>query len=323
MSETTPHHSLGTAITRLISLHDGDAGVVEAIACGPAAIPALQSILSSRDPSGLFETRRRAVQALQGLRAFDALREFLSMPRDIVDPVERTGEDAVINAAARALGQNVDTRDMPLFFALVKTRPLAGVIDALGKYRQIRALPVFIHALGDDFTRFAAENAIRKLGFKAQSALLEAALEPDRPGASESSSSVSRRRGVLKLLQSAGLSKDSIPYGFAKLIRDHDPWISLWSCRLCLLHLEEQEKSEAMTRLIDLLQNADELLAEEIEDCLVENYNRVRDIIEATDTDGPETGSVPVWRSRDYTRRAFARVKRRVRRPADPQGASP
>ena len=51
----------------------------------------------------------RSSSALRSLRAYYVLREFLALRREISDPVERTGEDAVINAVA--LKPRADTAD--------------------------------------------------------------------------------------------------------------------------------------------------------------------------------------------------------------------
>jgi hypothetical protein len=93
---------LRAAIDKLRSLHDGDRGVIEIAACGRRAIPALRALLFERGPSGLYEPRCLAVKALGALEAYDVLIEYLNAPRAIVDPIERVGEDAVLNAAARA-----------------------------------------------------------------------------------------------------------------------------------------------------------------------------------------------------------------------------
>jgi hypothetical protein len=69
------------AIAKLKSLQDGDTGVIDAIACGRQAVPALRRILFERERSGLYQTRRRAVEALAGLAASDVLIEFLETDR--------------------------------------------------------------------------------------------------------------------------------------------------------------------------------------------------------------------------------------------------
>jgi hypothetical protein len=94
---------LTEAINRMMSLHDGDRGLLEVVACGKEAIGPPRFLLFKREPSGIYEPRRRVASALRSLQAYDVLREFLALRREISDPVERTGEDAVINAAAREL----------------------------------------------------------------------------------------------------------------------------------------------------------------------------------------------------------------------------
>jgi HEAT repeat protein len=311
MSAAATHHDLGAAITKLMSLHDGDVGVIETIACGAAAIPALHSILLSRDRAGIFETRRRAVEALEGLKAFDVLRDYLAAPNETDDPVERTGEDAVINAAARALGRLGDTRDMPRLFALLRSRPLAGVIEATSRFRQISTVPAFIQALGDDFTRSAAESAIRKFGVKARGLLLQAALARVPQTGQEAGASISRRRSALKLLQAVPTPPGTLPPAFDAVTRDDDPWIALWACRLSLACFDRAHQRDAIDRLLTMLTSADELLAAEVEDCLVEHYDLARDMIETTERRHVEP-PVPIWRSHDYTDRVFERVRKRI-----------
>jgi HEAT repeat protein len=129
------------ALDRLKSLHDGDLGVLEITAFGRRAIPALRALLLEGESSGIYHPRCRAVDALAALRAYDVLIEFLSAPRDVADPVNRTGEEAVMSSAARALTGVDDERVFPLLLDLAKRQPLAGVIDALGSFRRPEAIP--------------------------------------------------------------------------------------------------------------------------------------------------------------------------------------
>jgi len=300
------------AIAKLTSLHDGDQGVIETIACGLAAIPALRTILFKPEPSGLYETRRRAVEALAQLRAFDILREYLAYPPNAEDPVERAGDDAVINAAARALGTVAGTPDMSLLLALLKGRQLPGLIDALAHFRQISAMPYYLKALGDDIARESAEKAIARLGARARDALVAAALAPDSACGRESSMSALRRRSALKLLQAIPPPRDVLREFFAALLDDTDPWIVFWTAKLWIAQLDQTERMRAAARLLVLLKSADTVLAREIEECFVANYDLVRAHIDAIDTITLDSDRVPIWRSNDYTRRVFERVKRRV-----------
>jgi len=285
-------------------------GVVETISCGDAAIPELKEILFSREPSGIYETRRHAVEALAGLHAFDTLREFLSTHRDIRDPVEQTGEDAVMNAAARALARAPDTRDLPLLLQLAQERPLAGVIEALGKFRQPAALPYFVQALGDDFLRPSAEGAITRLGRRAVRSLIHAALDRDPLVGREFSSSTARRRSVLRLLTELPIRREDLPPAFYRLIEDEDGWIGSLATDLCLPHLSAQQVVQAVRSAIRHLKTADDLLAHEIEDLLVAHYPLVAsDIAEML---AQHREALPVWRITDHTYLTLERVKRRA-----------
>jgi hypothetical protein len=268
------------AIKRLASLHDGDMGVIDAVACGTRAIPALRAILFTREPSGLYETRRRAVEALSWLHADDVLIEFLHTRRHIVDPVEQTGEEAVNNAAARALVECTDIRVTPVLLHLTEGPPLAGVIEALGKRGCVEALPYFIKVLAEDFVRPAAEAALRSLGERARIALLKAATlrtPSDRP---ETLSSKRHRRSAFALYAELGspLKEEwSEVYG---LISDGDPEIAAMACELSLATVNDFAKVVAVLRLIDLLSSADWSLGEKIEDCLVKHFDTARVFIE-------------------------------------------
>jgi hypothetical protein len=105
------------AINKLKSLHDGDLAITNVAAYGVCAVPALHELLFAREPSGLYQVRCRAVEALALMRAYDVLIEFLRAERAITDPVERVGEDAVINAAALAVA---NVRKQPVFELLLR-----------------------------------------------------------------------------------------------------------------------------------------------------------------------------------------------------------
>ena len=166
--------SIERAIAKLKSFHDGDIAVLEVVACGDRAIPALRTLLFDREPSGLFEVRVRAVDALAKLGAHEVLVEFLSSPRDVTDPVERLGEDAVINAAARALADHSDQRVFELLLRLAHRPCLTGVISALGTSRRPEAIPLLVKALSEDASRNTAESALQRIGAAARPALIEA-----------------------------------------------------------------------------------------------------------------------------------------------------
>ncbi len=196
--------NLDAALARLTSLHEGDIGVIEVTAFGPRAIEPLRRILFTGEPSGLFETRCRAVDALAALGARDVLLDFLATIRDITDAVERVGEDAVINAAARALAGIVDDRAFDILLSLARVRKLAGVIAALGASGRSAAIPYLVAALEEDDCRLHAERALRKFGPLARQALLEARFRRLPSAESEGVSSRRRRWSAARLLNEIG-----------------------------------------------------------------------------------------------------------------------
>jgi hypothetical protein len=188
---------LERALQRLTSLHDGDLGVVDIVACGTVAVPALRALLFQREPSGLFETRSRVVQALAALDARDVLIEYLAMPHEAPDPVEQLGDDAVLNAAARAVAKYGDEQVFQLLRHLAGRRLLPGVVGGLGEFMRTEAIPILVDALAEDECRIVAENALKKYGRRAQRALtVAAAAAPGR----ESPSRARQRQSARGLL---------------------------------------------------------------------------------------------------------------------------
>lgn len=278
-SDTLVAPDVARAVAKLASLHDGELGLVAAVACGPAAIPALRAVLFSREPSGIFEPRRRAVEALAALHAYDVLVEYLATPHEIVDPREATGEEAVINAAARALAEWPDGMVVPLLLSLTYRPPLAGVVDALGKLRCAAAIPYFVKALDDDFTRPAAEAALRHLGPLAAPALLEAATLRLPSEEHESVSSQRRRASALGVLAERRLASEGLGPALSSLTQDRDATVAALACGIVLADVGRPDRIAAVRRLIDLLPSVHWLLGAEIEDRLVEHFDLARDSI--------------------------------------------
>jgi hypothetical protein len=262
---------LELAIQKLKSLHDGDQGLIETVAYGIEAIPALRALLAEREPSGLFQARCRAVEALAALKAYDVLAEFLSTPREASDPVERFGDEAVINAAARALGGLHEPRIFELLMWLAQTRPLPGVIAALGASGRAEAIPYLVEALAEDESCLAAEAALREFGSLAHQALAVAACRSS-PGEPESESRLRQRRRALELLAESGV-RPELWSVLRNLMKDEDPKIAVLACKICLSSAPGPERRGAVLRLLSLLPGADFLLKEEINQSLAGHFD--------------------------------------------------
>jgi HEAT repeats len=303
------------AIMRLTSAHDGDLGVGDVVACGRKAIPAVRAVLFRREPSGLYETRRRAVEALARLHAHDDLLAFLEAgtARGIADPVEETGEAAVVNAVARALADAGDARAVPVLLDLARERALAGVIEALGRFGRREAIPYLVAALDEDFARPAAEDALRRIGPAAGEALRATATLRQPPGERESVSSLRRRRSALRLVGALGLPPGAPWPALDALMLDEDAEIAATACALVLAR-GGGDARRAVARLVALIPAADLLLREEIEDRLAEHFALARPVIDdVLARHGDAAGeATPTVRS---LRRVAARALARRRSP--------
>jgi hypothetical protein len=236
------------AIGKLKSFHDGDIAVLEVVACGYRAIPALRTLLFEREPSGLFQVRVRAVDALENLSAHEVLVEFLCTPRDVTDPVERLGEDAVINAAARALAYHSDQRVFELLFRLAHRPCLTGVIFALGTSGRPEAIPLLVDALSEDASRLTAEAALKRIGATARPALIEAVSRHTDAYEHVSESRLRQRRSALGLLAEMGVSRRTWQV-VRHLMHDEDTRIAIVACEICLATGWACKKRDAVLHL--------------------------------------------------------------------------
>jgi hypothetical protein len=273
-------------IARLNGLYDAERATLALIALGPSAIPSLKRFVFRQEPSGLYQPRVNAVSALAALRAEDVLLDFLRREVDIPDPVERTGEDAVINAAARALAHRRDDETFGALIGIAKGRSLAGVIEALGEMRRKSAIPFLIAGLASDFCRGAAEIALTKIGAGARRALIELALNPIPSTDSETASSIRTRRSAVSVLRDIGVTLEQWSL-LQPLMRSSDEWLSALTCNLGLNFGQPSlDKEIAIRRLFELLRSSDWLLTIEIENWLAEHYDITgRIITEAIEED--------------------------------------
>ena len=139
----------------------------------------------------------------------------------------------MINAVAQGLkGLHVE-RVFRLLLHLAQRPALTGVIDALGAYRRVEAIPALIAALEDDASRGSAEAALMKIGRAARTALITSARARRPSSGCESESSLRRRRSALKLLGLIGISRRTW-IELRGLVRDKDPKLAFLACRLGL-----------------------------------------------------------------------------------------
>jgi len=267
-------HDVEAAIASLCSLHDGDHGVLAVIACGRGAIPRLKDVLVRSEPSGLFETRCRAVRALKALSGGEELASFLSTVRLAKDPVQRLGDEAVVEAAARALSEaRHDDASFGLLLRLGRDLPyLAGVVEALAHFERAEAVPVFVQALGDDAARPAAEAGLLRLGRLALPLLIVTATEPWPDAENESDGSRRKRRSALGLISQIGCPAEAWPR-LRSLMEDKDARISAFGCKLGLMNGSAAERKAAAGHLAELLAGADWLLRSDIHDTLAQCGN--------------------------------------------------
>jgi hypothetical protein len=212
-------------------------------------------LLFERDPSGIFETRRRAVEALALIGAHDVLIEFLASSRDIADPVERLGDDALINAAARALSNASEPRVFHLLMSLAQKKNPAGC------RRCARRIPPRGKRSPISSRRWArtrapaAEAALLALGALARNALVTAARHAPFPNR-ESESKLRQRGSALGLLARIGAPDEVLPE-LRKLMRDRDPGVQLLAREIWLAWGPRSERREAILLLKELMPTAD------------------------------------------------------------------
>jgi hypothetical protein len=304
---STDAHALVYVDRKLRSLREGDAAVVDAVLMGAAAIPVLREILFEADRTGIFEPRRRAIQALAALKAASVLKEFIGGWKRATDPAERFGDEAVLGTAARALAATLDDEAYPILVAVARRYPVPGVIEALGYYSRAESIPILVAALADDLGRPPAEQAFRMLGQAALPALVETASRPvAKVSERESPSSIRQRRSALRLILELGATRDTWER-LHNLVQDLDDEIATLACRIGLVAAADTEGRECASRLVALLTRVAWPLNQEIEDCLSDNFTIARELIDRTACGSINDGINDVGRAR------FIRSLRRVK----------
>jgi hypothetical protein len=263
----------------LESLRGGSIAAAALIGCGARAIPPLRSLLLQGRARSIYQPRQLAVETLGELSAKDVLLEYLSKPLAIKDAVVRFGEDAVRSTAARELAR-WQTDDV--FECLTRAGSdhlLPGIVEALGAFRRIETMPYFLRALGDDVCRSYAEEAIRGLGIAARPFLIDAAVPGNSAVDQESSSSLQRRRWVLRILLDLALSEQDWTR-LRGLLEEDDSEIVITTARIGLEVAQMPDRLGAVRRLIEMLPRADWFLRTDARAALAEHFDIAREEIE-------------------------------------------
>lgn len=259
-TRTTDHQDIEAAVGRLRNLHDGEAAMLAVVALGPAAREPLGALLREREPSGIFQPRCLAARALGLLHGDELLIDFLRNPRFPDSPVERAGEDAAVNAAARALGRHCPEGALDLLIEIGCGRPhLDGVIEALAGYARAEAIPALTAGLAEDVSRNAAEAGLRTIGAPAQPLLLTIAYEIDP----DTESHRRQRHAALAVLLDIGAPDGAGP-ALEALIGDEDSMIAAAASGVVLRFGPTSLQRRAGARLIELERGAEIRLAIEI-----------------------------------------------------------
>ena len=254
-SSSGPRRKVEFWIARLNSLVDGEDASRQLAIFGDAAIPALRDFLVSGRPSGIYQPRQWAVQALKALGAKDVLLEYLAHENYIADPIIREGEDAVRNTAARLIAGWKTEDVFQTLLALSEKRLLPGVIFALGEFHRPEALAVLDRALEDDVAGPSAEEALLKFGQAAAEKLVSSALRKRMNQEWESPSSLRRRRAAVKILADTGLGNQSWNT-LRPLLDERDLEIVVHAAKVAVATGSESEKKVTVDALLRVLPEA-------------------------------------------------------------------
>lgn len=266
-------------IERLTSLVDGHEASMELAGFGTAAIEPLRQFLSEKAPSGIFQPRQWAIEALAAIGAKDVLVDYLAQDEHIVDPVVRHGEDAVRNTAARLVARWKTDDVFHLLLALSQKRVLPGVVDALGLFGRPEALPILERALEDDVARPAAEKALVQFGSQATEALIATVGRKRMNDDEEVPSSLRRRRAAAEILSDSPLEKGLWPK-LRPLLDEGDPELVVHSAKIAAVLASDLDKKHAVAALLRVLPESPWYVKDEAAGCLEALYNLAEPLIE-------------------------------------------
>ncbi len=239
-------------IARLQSIHDSDRGVMELIAQGEAAVPALREFLLNGRPATVFQPRMNAVKALAEIGAKSVLIEYLRHPIGSNDPVVRLGEEAVRNTALRELVRWPDEDVATTVMDILRERPLPGACEAAGRLRLLHAAPYLVDALADDVSRPPAMDALRSMLPEVTPLLIETSLRWRRDGSEDDEPPLHRRaQAAMRVLSESALTPEEGVRLDPLLICD-DPEIVACASRI-LLKARNTDRGRIASAMIDAL----------------------------------------------------------------------
>lgn len=304
----TSSHEIAQLIGELDSLNTGERAAARLAECGSIAIEPLRKYLLEGSPRKIFQPRLWAVEALARLKAKEVLCEYLFRERNIPDPEDRFGEEAVESAAAHFLAAWPDEETFVSLLKLSERRMLNGLIETLAQYGRPETMPYFERALEDDFYRAAAEKAFQKLG-KASCDTLVLSAVTLRPGPFvESPSSLERRRSAIRLLNGIGIAPQHWQT-LRRLLDEPDEELVVGASKLGMSIASREDRRAISHRLIGLVALAPWHLQEDIEDILTalkdESAGEIAGEV-AQRNKQPED-----LRARDERLRALLRIQRR------------
>lgn len=294
-------------VERLNSLVDGHQASMELGGFGAAAIEPLKHFLFEGEPSGIFQPRQWAVEALGNLGAKDILLEYLRHDNPIPDPVVRLGEDAVRNTAARLVAQWKTDDVFDLLVGLARTRTLPGVITALGSFHRKEALPILERALEDDVARPAAEEALTGFGGDEIETLVSSLHRRRMIEDEEVPSSLRRRRSAAELVSCSRIEPVWWPT-LRFLIGEKDPELVIHGARIATLLATDDEKPTVVASVLRVLPEAPWYVRDEAAHCLKDLYSWGESLIEKEIVRRSE--QPPLKRAFDETLLTLLRLRR-------------
>jgi HEAT repeat protein len=292
-------------IERLNSLIDGHQASMELAGFGAAAIEPLRRFLFAGRPSGIFQPRQWAVEALAAIGAKDVLVAYLARDEWIADPVIRQGEDAVRNTAARLVSRWRSDDVFELLLSLAQKRLLPGVIAALGTFGRPEALPVLERALEDDVARPAAEEALPAFGSRAVDTLIASVGRKQMNEDEEVPSSLRRRRAAAEILANTELEETH--WVRLKLLLE----LVVRAAKIAATLGSDPDKKLAVTALLRVLPESPWYVRDEAAQCLGSLYGVAEPVVD--DEIARRNKMAPLKRATDDTLLLLVRLRQHVK----------